>query len=267
MWIELELDRLHLSAQRPKRPLAWPSAAEVDLVRSLGFVEPVTVRSIPGSSPTCYEIVSGEKQWLTAQRADLPTITAWVRDDLTDDTIRRLQQLSANNRLLNPIQEAQALQQQVQKGLSVTRAGAAMGRTRTAASHRLRLLRLEPIIQQWIVEGILSVGHAKPLIGLEPKRQVDLARRIQREQLSVRQVEALMHRIRRHPTCSTQIDGEADDRNPDHLRFENRLSEQLGVPVTVEYSKEGSGRLILAFSDLEILDGLLERFGYQDDVG
>ena len=167
MWLELELDRLFLSARRPPRPLPWPTTAEVETVRELGFVDPVTVRAIPATRPTRYEIVSGEKQWLAAQQAGLPKIAAFVRDGLDDEEVRRLLSLPTERVPSNPIQEARALQQQVQ---------------------------------------------------------------------------------------------------PDHVRFEARLSEQLGVPVTVEYARDGAGRLILAFSDLEILDGLLERLGYCDDA-
>lgn len=266
MWLELELDRLCLSAQRPKRPLPWPTAEEVETVRALGFVDPVTIRSIPDTNPTRYEIISGEKQWLAAQKAGLSKIAVLVRDSLDDDEVRRVQSLSTEGIPSNPIQEARALQQQVQQGISVTCAGAALGRTRTAASHLLRLLRLEPTVQQWIAEGTLSVGQAKVLVGLEPKRQLHLAGRIRLERLTVRQVEALMRQIRRDPRNPATIAFDADARNPDHMRFEGRLSEQLGIPVTVEYVREGSGRLILAFGTLDVLDGVLERLGYRDNI-
>jgi ParB family chromosome partitioning protein len=267
MWLELELDRLCLSAQRPQRPLPWPSTEEVEIVRALGFVDPVTVRSIPETRPTRYEIVSGEKQWLAAQKAGLSKIAVLVRDGLEDEEVRRVQSLTAEGIPPNPIQEARALQQQVQHGLSVTRAGASRGYSRSVASHLLRLLRLEPTVQQWIAEGTLSVGQTKVLVGLEPKRQLHLARRIRHERLTVRQVEALMRQIRRDPRDPTMIPFDADPRDPDHARFEDRLSAQLGVPVTLEYARAGSGRLILAFNDLEILDGLLERLGYRDAGG
>ncbi len=267
MWLELELDRLSLSAQRPPRPLPWPSTEEVEIVRALGFVDPVTVRSIPETRPTRYEIVSGEKQWLAAQKAGLSKIAVLVRDSLEDEEVRRVQSLPAEGVPSNPIQEARALEQRVRQGISITHAGAALGYTRSVASHLLRLLRLEPTVQQWIAEGTLSVGQAKVLVGLEPKRQLDLARRIRRERLTVRQVEALMRQIRRDPRDPATIPFDADPRDPDHARFEGRLSEQLGVPVTLEYARAGSGRLILAFDDLEILDGLLERLGYRDEGG
>jgi ParB family chromosome partitioning protein len=267
MWLELELDRLSLSAQRPPRPLPWPSIEEVEIVRMLGFVAPVTVRSLPATHPTRYEIISGEKQWLAAQKAGLSTLAAFVRDDLDDAAVRRVQSLPPEGVPSNPIQEARALEQQVRQGVSITRAGAALGYTRTVASHLLRLLRLEPIVQQWIAEGTLSVGQAKVLVGLEPKRQLHLARRIRLERLTVRQVEALMRQIRRDPRDPATVAFNADPRDPDHARFEDRLSEQLGVPVTLEYARARSGRLILTFSNLDVLDGLLERLGYRDDGG
>ncbi len=267
MWLELELDRLSLSSQRPKQPLPWPTAEEVETVRALGFVDPVTVRSIPDTCPTRYEIVSGEKQWLAAQQAGLSKIAALVRDDLGDEAVRRVQRLPTTGVPLNPIQEARALQQQVRRGVSITRAGGALGYTRTVASHLLRLLRLEPTVQQWIAEGTLSVGQAKVLVGLEPKCQIHLARHIRLERLTVRQVEALMRQIRRDPHDLATVAFDADARDPDQVRFEGRLSEQLGVPVTLEYARAGTGRLILAFGNLDVLDGLLERLGYRDDLG
>lgn len=98
-----------------------------------------------------------------------------------------------------------------------------------------------------IVGGTLSVGQAKILVGLEPNRPLHLACRIRRERLTVRQVEALMRQIRSDPCDLATVAFDADPRHPDHVRFEGRLSEQLGGPVTVEYARKGSGRLILAF--------------------
>ena len=89
---------------------------------------------------------------------------------------------------------------------------------------------------------------------------------IRHERLTVRQVEALMRPIRRDPRDPATIPFDADPRGPDHRWFEARLSEPLGIPVTVEYARDDAGRLILAFSDLEILDGWLERLGYGDDT-
>ena len=175
-WLEWERDRLCLSAPRPPHPRPWPTTEEVETVRALGVVDPVTVRSLLETRPTRYEIVSGEKPWLAAQPAGLAKIAVLVGDRLEEE-VRRVQSVPTAGVPSKPIQEARA---------------------------------------------------------------------------------------RCNNRCSLAVD--ADPRGPDHVRFEGRLSEQLGVPVTVEYARDGAGRLILAFSDLEILDGLLERLGYCDDA-
>lgn len=76
-----------------------------------------------------------------------------------------------------------------------------------------------------------------------------------------------MQRVRRDPRGSARIDYAAGETDLGHARYESRLAERFGVPVTVEYAKDGAGRLILDFADLDIPDGLLERFGYRDDAG
>ena len=115
-WLDLELDRLSLSPLRPKRPLPLPDPDEIRLARELGFVDPVTARPLPGTEPARYEIVSGEKPWLTAQKAGLPTVSVRVRDDFQDADVRRLLGRQAESDSPDPIREALALRRRVQEG-------------------------------------------------------------------------------------------------------------------------------------------------------
>ncbi|MFO1432487.1 MAG: ParB/RepB/Spo0J family partition protein [Candidatus Competibacteraceae bacterium] len=270
MLLQLELHQLFLSPYRKRRPLPWPSAEEIELIRELGFVDPVTARPIPHTEPPHYEILSGEKNWLAAQKAGLTRIAVMVLAEADDETAKRMQILQAHTDKHDPIQEARALQQQVQRGLSVTHVGSATGRSRTMASHLLRLLQLEPAVQQLISNGALSVGHAKVLVGLAPAVQIELANRIRRQQLTVRQTEALVRSIRQNQldTAANALDamGNLRARNADVERLETDLSALIGSPVSLDYSGDGSGRLTIAFSDLEVLDGLLDRLGYRRDI-
>lgn len=263
MWIQLELDRLCLSPLRPNHPLPWPSAEDIETARAAGWVEAVTVRTLAHTQPTRYEIVAGEHHWLTAQKAGLATIEARVRDDLDDAGAHRLLN-RAGRAVGHPLQAAHALQARVRQGMSIARAGATLGYTRTVASHLLRLLRLEPGVQQGLAEGWLAVGQAKVLVGLSPAQQREAARRVRWEKLTARQVEALARRLRQGE--STEPESETAVHDDDHARLEKRLAEQLGVPVQLEYGPTGSGRLLLRFADLAVLEGLLERLGYRDDT-
>jgi len=266
MWLDLELDRLSLSPLRPKRPLPWPDPDDIQLARDLGFVDPITARPIPGTRPVCYEIVSGEKSWLTAQKAGLPTVSVIVREDLQNEEVRRLQRRPDERGPPDPIQEALALRRRVREGASVTRAGAERGYPRTVASHLLRLLRLDPSVQGMISDGALSVGQAKALVGLTPGQQRDLCARIRHDALPVRQVEQLARQIRQSVRGSPDgLPEAAADADPDRQRFERRLSEQLGVMCQLQGEPGGSGWLCLHYATLDILDGLLERLGGSED--
>lgn len=178
------LDLLHVSALRPAVPLPWPTPAAVALARAVGFVEPVTVRPLPGATPPRYEILSGLKHWLLAQRAELATVPVHVRDPLSDADARRLVEGDAGPEPADPLAEARAIQAEVARGRSIAAVGREMGLSRTEASHRLRLLRLAPSLQQQVATGALEIGKARALVGLPEQVQLDLARRIARENLT-----------------------------------------------------------------------------------
>ena len=263
MWLELELDRLMLSPLRPKRPLPQPAPEDVQLARELGFVGPITARPSPGTHPARYEIISGENQWLTAQKAGLATVSVRVRRDLANDDVARLL-AQPDDRAVDPLQEALALRARVRGGASVTRAGAERGYPRVVASHLLRLLRLDPAVRTALAEGRLTVGHAKALVGLSPAHQRELGDRIARDGLSVRHVERLARDLRAGASGRVEPVVEPGD-DPDSRRLEQRLEEHLGVPVRLRARGDGSGQLTLEFGTLDILAGLLDRLGYRDE--
>ena len=259
------LDLLQISRFRSPGPLPWPSAQAVVLARAVGFVDPVTVRPLPGAIPPRYEILTGLRHWLLAQRAQLATVTIQPRESLSDDEARRLVELDTGL-TFDPIAEAQAIQAEVEQGTSITAAGRVFGLSRTEASHRLRLLRLTPSVRIRVATGALDPGKARALVGLTERDQIDLAQRIAREDLNTRQVEVLAKACKqgdRHPQASPGIPPPAPAKDPNLVRLENDLAEFFGTRVTIRYGTDGRGQLIFDFVDLEILEGVLERIGYQ----
>jgi ParB family chromosome partitioning protein len=260
----IPLDLLHVSALRPAAPLPWPTPQAVALARAVGFVEPVTVRPLPGTIPPRYEILAGLKHWLLAQRAELATVPVQVRERLSDDDARRLVELDTGQTLRDPLAEARAIQAEVARGRSIAAVGRALGLSRTEASHRLRLLRLAPSLQQQVATRALETGKARALVGLSERAQLDLAGRIARENLTTRQVEALAKAGKQGHSPARAGIGIAPAppvQDPDLARLETDLAERLGTPVTIRYGADGRGRLIVEFADLEILEGVLERIG------
>ncbi len=262
----IPLDLLHVSTRRPAVPLPWPTPQAIALVRAVGFVEPVTVRPLPGTTPPRYEILAGLKHWLLAQRAELATVPVQVRERLSDADARRLVELDASQTLYDPIAEARVIQAEVARGRSIAAVGREMGLSRTEASHRLRLLRLAPSLQQQVTTGTLETGKARALVGLPERAQCDLAGRIARENLTTRQVEALAKAGKQGhgpARAGTGIAPVPPMQDPDLARLETDLAERLGTPVTLLDRAGDGGRLIINFADLEILEGVLERLGYQ----
>ena len=264
--LAVPLDLLHISPLRPAVPLPWPNSQAVALARAVGFVEPVTVRPLPGATPPRYEILAGLRHWLLAQRAQLATVPVHVRDRVSDEDARRLVEQDTGQAPHDPIAEARAIQAEVEGGRSIAAVGRARGLSRTEASHRLRLLRLAPSLQQQVATGALEIGKARALVGLPDRVQLDLARRIVQEGLTTRQVEALAQAGKQgggHPRAGIGTPPAPPAQDPDHARLEVKLAERLGTPATIDYGADGRGRLIVEFADLEILDGVLERRGYR----
>jgi len=260
--LAVPLDLLHVSPRRPPTPFPWPTPQAVALARAVGFVEPVTVRPLPGAAPPGYEILAGLKHWLLAQRAQLATVPVQVRDSLSDDDARRLVAQDAGSDPLDPIAEAQAIQATVAQGRSIAAVGRTLGLSRTETSHRLRLLRLAPNVRAQVVTGALATGKARALVGLPEDAQLDLARRIVREDLTTRQVEALAHAYKRgQRRAGSEPPAASTAKDPDLARLETDLAERLGTRVTIRYEDGGQGQLAIDFANLEILEGVLERIG------
>jgi ParB family chromosome partitioning protein len=264
--LAVPLDLLHISRWRPPTPLPWPTPAAVALARAFGFVEPVTVRPLPGATPPRYEILAGLRHWLLAQRAELATVPVHVQDSLSDEDARRLVEQDAGQAPHDPIAEARAIQAEVTRGRSIAAVGRARGLSRTEASHRLRLLRLAPSVQARVATGELELGKARALVGLPERVQLDLAHRIAREGLTTRQVEALAKAYKPGngpPRADAGIRSATSAPDPDRVRLETDLAKWLGTRVTIDCGPDGRGRLIVEFADLEILEGVLERLGYR----
>lgn len=259
------LDLLHVSPLRPTVPLPWPSAPAIALARTVGFVDPVTARPLPRTTPQRYEILTGLKHWLLAQRAQLDTVAVHVRESLSDDDARRLIEQDVGQEPLDSIAEAHAIQVEVERGRSIAAAGRAMGLTRTEASHRLRLLRLVPSVRMRVATGELEPSKARALVGLEERVQLELMHRIAREGLNTRQVEGLAKAYKQrlgHPRADAVIQPASSAKDPNLTRLEIDLAERLGTPVTISHDESGRGHLVVDFASLEILEGVLEQMGY-----
>ena len=219
-------------------------------IRAQGVMQPILVRQLGDES---YEIIAGERRWRAAQLAGLTHVPVLVRSvpDKAALAMALIENIQREN--LNPLEEAIGIQRLISEfEMTHQDAADAVGRSRSAASNLLRLLKLPEALQKMLMEGKLDMGHARALLGLDGAHQIALANKIVHEGLSVREAESLANK-------SHEEKKPVKARSRDIVRLESRLSDQVGTKVEIKTGKHGAGKLILSFDSHESFDNLLER--------
>jgi len=249
---QIRLEKLQRGKYQPR--IEFDEAALNELAESIkaqGVMQPIVVRSISADQ---FEIVAGERRWRASQIAGLDSIPALVRD-ISDETaiaMALIENIQREN--LNPMEEARALKRlQSEFDLSQQEVANAVGKSRPVIANLLRLLSLESGAAELLESGQIDAGHAKVLLALEGSQQVMAARKVAEAKLSVRQTEALVKALLNPRDSDLEV-----KTDPDIDRLERKLSEQFGTKVSIE-NKNGRGRLIIQYSNLDVLDGILGR--------
>jgi ParB family chromosome partitioning protein len=250
----LPLDRLRRGRYQPRSKMDPASLAELALsIKEQGVMQPILVRPVEGGR---FEIVAGERRWRAAQQAGLREVPALVRNvpDQSALAVALIENIQRED--LNPLEEAKGLQRLIEEfGLTHDAAAKAVGRSRSAVSNLLRLTALAPPVQEYLLAGQLEMGHARALLALPLAEQSGAASRVVDAGMSVRDTERLVHQLM-HAKPARRT---AKARDHDTVRLENHLGEHLGAVVRIEAGRRGAGRVVIRYSTLEQLDGLLER--------
>jgi ParB family chromosome partitioning protein len=259
----LPLDLLQRGRYQPRidmRPETLASLAES--IRAQGVVQPIIVRPLDGTDAAGvhrYEIIAGERRWRAAQQAGLHEIPAVIRHVPDEAAIAMALIENIQREELNPLEEARALERLISEfGLTHQQAADAIGRSRAAVSNLLRLLELAPEVCERVERREIEMGHARALLGLGSRRQqVEVSALVARKTLSVRETEALVRRLMEPPRSGVGVEATAD---PNIQRLENELAEKLGAAVSIEHARSGRGRLVIRYTSLDELDGILNYF-------
>ena len=253
----LALDRIRSGRYQPRTRMDEESLAELaDSIKAQGVMQPILVRPVDGGR---YEIVAGERRWRAAQRAGLKEIPALVRivPDQAALALSLIENIQRED--LNPLEEAQGIKRLVDEfGLTHEAAATAIGRSRSAVTNLLRLTQLAPPVQALVLAGKLDMGHARALLALPPGQQAMAAAKIAAEGLSVRDAERLAHALLR-PEKRKAKRGSRRRGDGDLARLETELADALGASVRIEPTRKGAGRLIIRYSSLDQLEGILAK--------
>jgi len=259
----LPLDLLQRGKYQPRVDMRTESLNELaDSIKSQGLVQPILVRPVgsrnPGESQR-YEIIAGERRWRAAQMAGLSEIPAVIRDVPDEAAVSMALIENIQREDLNPLEEAQGIARLIEEfKLTHDAAATAVGRSRSAVSNLLRLTQLAKPVQALLLADKLDMGHARALLSLPAASQVSVAGRIVAQHLSVRDTERLVHALlapsarRAKPARRQSADG-------DVARLERELADILGASVRIESTRKGAGRVVIGYSSLEQLDGILVR--------
>ena len=247
--LELHLGQVHPNALQPR--LAFEPGKLEELAASIkenGVIQPIVVRPVGDG----YEIVAGERRWRAAQKAGLTKIPA-VAQEVSDEKMLEMALVENIQRdELSPVEEAHAYRLLLdQFGLTQEQVAQRVGRSRTAVTNALRLLRLPSTIQKEVIRGTLSMGHARALIPLPKKEQLLLVQQIVQLGLSVRQVERRVQRLQAPPSSPPT------GKDPDVLAAERKLEELWKTRAEIQLRK-GRGRIALYFHSQAELDHLYQ---------
>ena len=221
-------------------------------IRAQGLMQPLLVRPVGKGQ---YELIAGERRWRAAQLAGLAEVPVLVREVPDNAALAMALIENIQREDLNPIEEAGGLQRLIDEfRMTHEQAADAVGRSRSATSNLLRLLKLAKPVQAMLMQGTLEMGHARALLALDGARQVEAANRIAARGLSVRESEALATRLLRGPAARRK---QKSDR--DLARLEEEISQRLGTTVQIRPGRKGSGTIVVHYSGLDHLDQLLKK--------
>lgn len=245
----------------PYQPRLEFSEEELDSlaesIRQHGLIQPITVRQVGER----YELIAGERRWRAAKKAGLAFLPAYVRAADTTEMLAFALVENVHRQNLNPIELALAYKRLMEEcGLTQEQVAQYVGKSRPTIANTLRLLRLPPEIQKALKEGILSEGHARPLLSVDsPELQLELFRQILAKGLTVRQVEALVEAYTTPKPPKPQRSPSLEEL---HLReLEKTLSYRLHASVQIRSRPGGRGEIRIPYTSSEDLERLLELLG------
>jgi ParB family chromosome partitioning protein len=202
-----------------------------------------------------YELIAGERRWRAAQRAGMTTIPAVIKEATDEQASAMTLVENIQREDLNPLEEAAGLKRLKDEfQLTQQQIADAVGKSRVAVTNLLRLLNLQPRVREMLQSGTLEMGHARALLTLDSIEQERTAQLVAKRQLSVRQTEALVRRIQSGTRASA---GQAQ-KDRDTVLLEHEIAEKIGAPVKISHNAKGKGQVVIRYSSLDELDGILQ---------
>jgi ParB family chromosome partitioning protein len=254
---QMPLDDIQRGRYQPRRDLE-PQALEelANSIRAQGVMQPIVVRPVAEGR---YEIIAGERRWRAAQMAGLNTIPVIIRDVPDEAAIAMALIENIQRENLNPIEEAIALHRlQTEFELTQQQVADAVGKSRSTITNLLRLMNLTDEVKKMLEYGDIEMGHARALLALEGLVQIKAADEVVTRGLSVRETELLVKRFQQ-PADAEEKPSKQPDEQLQQLAGE--LSQRFSVPVKINATASGKGKISINFKSRDELDAILQLIG------
>lgn len=254
---KLPLSWLKPGKYQPRKDMSQEALEELaSSIRAQGVIQPIVVRQLDAQS---FEIIAGERRWRACQLVRLETVPCLVKNvaDNAAVAIALIENIQRED--LNAIEEAAALQRLMQEfELTHQEVAEAVGKSRSTVSNLLRLNLLNEDVKRLVEHGDLEMGHARALLALNGAVQTELARQVAQKGMTVRDTEKMVQRL-----LAPREERAVQAPQPDLLRWENDVSQRLGIAAKFVAAGKEKGKLVLSFQNQEELQKILQHFGLQ----
>jgi ParB family chromosome partitioning protein len=254
----VKITKVEPNRQQPRKNFDEDALQELaDSIKQFGLLQPILVQD----KKDYYEIIAGERRWRAAKLAGLKEVPVIIKNYTSQEIVEISLIENIQREDLNPIEEAQAYKRLLEEfNLKQDEVAERVSKSRTTVTNSMRLLKLSDPVQQMIIDGMLSTGHARALIPIEDEeQQLQLAQRIFDEKLSVRDVEKIVKNMLK--PADTNNDKEEKQQAIQYIykNIEDKLKERLSRKVAISSKgKNGAGKIEIEFYSNEDLDRLIE---------
>ena len=254
---EIELSKISVNPNQPRRefdPVALQELA--DSIAEIGIIQPITLRQLSEDS---YQIIAGERRYRASIQAGLKSIPAYIRTADDENVMEMALIENIQREDLNPVEEAKAYQNLIKEyNLKQEEVAERVSKSRSAITNSLRLLKLSDDVLTLLMEEEISSGHARALLGLEDsEKQLEIAEKIAKDHLSVREVEKLVKNINQ-PAKKTKKKELSNDFL--YHDMEEKVKLKTGTKVKINRKSENKGKIEIEYYSQDDLEKILGYF-------
>ena len=253
--LSISINKIKSDKAQPRKSFDSEKIAELtESIKTHGIIQPLILRKIDNDQ---YIIVAGERRWRAAKIAGLKEVPSIIMD-LTESEILEISLIENIQRQdLNPIEEAIAYKKLIDDfKMTHEELSKRIGKSRTSITNTMRLINLDDRVQQYIIEGVISEGHGRALLGIKDfEIQYELAQQVIDEKLSVRELEKIIRRIIEPNNRNTN--SSKQELNPYYKEIKNQLQNYFGTKVNIS-NKNNKGKIEIEYYSEDDLQRILD---------